>query len=80
MDEGVDIAAPARRHGAEDEDIRHALQFPLRRVAQEGRRMLVIGPDRSARLLEVVVLDPRDEPRGDPRDAASTQALPVPVR
>lgn len=62
MDEAVEINGAARRHGIEDDDIHHALRLPLRRVAQNDRRMLVIGPDRGARLLEIVVLDPHDQP------------------
>jgi N-acetylmuramic acid 6-phosphate (MurNAc-6-P) etherase len=55
----VEIADSARKHGVADEDIRHAVQHALRAV-MHGDRILYIGPDRSARLLEVVVLDEED--------------------
>lgn len=55
------IAESARKHGVVDADIRHAVRLELRTVSQ-GDRLLVIGPDRSGRLLEVVVLDPDDDP------------------
>jgi hypothetical protein len=59
----VEIADSARKHGIDDEDIQHAIRHPLRVVPGTGRD-LVIGADRSGRLLEVVVLDddPNDEP------------------
>jgi hypothetical protein len=59
----VEIAESARKHGVRDEDINHAVRNPLRVIAGEGRD-LVIGADRSGRLLEVVVLD--DDPEEDP--------------
>jgi hypothetical protein len=58
----VEIAESARKHGVADEDIRHAVQLSLRVVSQERDRLLVIGPDRHGRLLEVVVIDPDDAP------------------
>jgi hypothetical protein len=56
----VDIA---RKHGVLDEDIEHAMRNPIRVVAG-AEKDLVIGADRSGRLLEVVVLDDNadDEP------------------
>lgn len=59
----VQIADSARSHGVRDGDIDHAIRHPLRVVAGEGRD-LVIGPDRSGRLLEVVILD--DDPDEEP--------------
>jgi len=59
----VEIADSARKHGIRDEDIDHAVRNPLRVIAGEGRD-LVIGADRSGRLLEVVVLD--DDPDEEP--------------
>jgi hypothetical protein len=59
----VEIADSARRHGVNDDDIRHALRHPLRVVAGQGRD-LVIGADSSGRLLEIVVLD--DDPNEEP--------------
>jgi len=55
----VEIAPSASKHGVRDEDIQHAIRHPLRVVPGAGRD-LVIGADRSGRLLEVVVLD--DDP------------------
>ena len=57
----MEIADSARKHGIADEDIRHAVRNELRTIAQ-GDRLLVIGPARDAGLLEVVVLDPDDDP------------------
>jgi hypothetical protein len=57
----VEIAASARKHqveaGFDDADIVHAIQYALF-AADDGEdpdRALYLGPDRSARLLEVVV-------------------------
>lgn len=59
----MDIADSARKHGVLDEDILHAIRLPIRVVPGAGRD-LVIGADRTGRLLEIVVLDddPEDEP------------------
>ena len=59
----VEVADSARKHGVRDEDIDHAVRNPLRIVPGEGRD-LVIGTDRSGRLLEVVILD--DDPNEEP--------------
>ncbi len=59
----MEIEDSARKHGVRDEDIDHVLRNPLRVVAGEGRD-LVIGADRSGRLLEVVILD--DDPNEEP--------------
>lgn len=58
----MEIADSARRHDIPDEDIRHAVQTPFRWIRQGDDRVLVIGADRTGKLLEVVVLDPEDEP------------------
>lgn len=58
----MEIANSARKHGIADEDIRHAVRVPFRRVAHKEDRVLIIGPDRSGQLLEVVVIDPEDDP------------------
>lgn len=57
----MEIAESARTHGIADDDIRHAVRLELRTISK-GDRLLIIGPDRSGRLLEVVVLDPDDDP------------------
>lgn len=59
----VEIADSARRHGVHDDDITHAVRNPLRLVSGDGR-VLVIGPERAGRLLEIVVLD--DDPDEEP--------------
>lgn len=61
MEPGLEVAGSARRHGIADEDVRHAARMAIREVDQ-GDRVLLIGPDRAGKLLEVVVLDPDDEP------------------
>lgn len=58
----MEIADSARRHGIADDDIRHAAAMAIREVTQDVDRVLIIGADRSGRLLEVVVLDPDTEP------------------
>lgn len=58
----MDIAASAREHGVSDADIRHAISLPLRIARQDEDRQIVIGADRDGQLLEIVVLDPDDEP------------------
>ena len=57
----MEIAESAHKHGVSDEDIRSALRAEFRTYRQ-GDRLLVIGADTTGRLLEVVVLDPDDEP------------------
>lgn len=59
----MEVADSARRHGVGDKDIEHAVRNPLRVVPGEGRD-LIIGADRTGRLLEVVVLD--DDPDEEP--------------
>jgi hypothetical protein len=59
----VEIADSARKHGVLDEDMQHAIRHPVRVVPGDGRD-LVIGADRSGRLLEVVILD--DDPDQEP--------------
>lgn len=58
----MEIADRARRHGVADEDIRAAVSVPLRLLRQGDDRVLVIGADSAGRLLEIVVLDPYDDP------------------
>ncbi len=54
----VEIHPSARKHGVADEDIRHAIDHALaiEDAGEDPDRWLVIGPDRAANLLEVVVL------------------------
>ena len=62
---GVEIHKSARRHGVDDEDIRHALDHPIVVVDLESEagapRLLVIGPGRAGNFLEVIVLELADE-------------------
>ena len=54
----MEIADHARRHGVADDDIHHAVRNATHMIHQsEGDRVLYIGPDRSGRPLQVVVLD-----------------------
>lgn len=59
----MEIADSARKHGVLDEDMQHALRHPVR-IVPGGGRDLVVGADRSGRLLEVVILD--DDPEHEP--------------
>lgn len=60
----VEILGSARRHDIEDEDTIHAWQHAIRLVEYEyagEERLLVIGPDRRGRMLELVAV-PAAEP------------------
>ena len=56
----MEVHHSARRHGVQDDDIRHATDHPLVVVDldpdADPPKQLVIGPDRAGNLLEVVVL------------------------
>lgn len=61
----MEFTAGARKHGIEDADILHAIRNPFRYIEQEydgELRMLILGADRTGRLLEVVVV-PADDPQ-----------------
>ncbi len=47
-------SSPAHEHGVHDDDILHAYQHPIRILQLDDLTML-IGPDLSARLLEIGV-------------------------
>lgn len=55
----MEIRSSARKHGVEDADIEHAWASAIRLVEydyhHEGR-LLVIGPDRHGRMLELVAV------------------------
>ena len=56
----MEVRESARKHGIDDVDMLHAFDNHIRYVEQEygGEvRTLLIGPDRSGRLLELVVVD-----------------------
>jgi hypothetical protein len=46
------VLASARKHGIQDEDVLHAYRHPVR-VFEVGDLVMLIGGDRSGRLLEV---------------------------
>ena len=54
----MEIHSSARRHGIADDDILHAIEHSLvvDDLGEDPDRWLVIGPDRAANLLEVIVL------------------------
>lgn len=58
----MEIHPAARKHGIRDEDIVHAVEralagYALEERDDEPRQTLLLGPDRNANLLEVVVLE-----------------------
>ncbi|HSV37753.1 MAG TPA: hypothetical protein VLI04_03240 [Nocardioidaceae bacterium] len=60
----VEIADAARKHSVSDDDIEHAWVNAIRLVEYEydgEERLLVIGPDREGRMLELVAV-PVEEP------------------
>ena len=54
----MEIHAAARRHGVLDDDMLHAVDHSIavEDLGDDPDRWLVVGPDRSANLLEVIVL------------------------
>ncbi|MDQ3679457.1 MAG: hypothetical protein M3378_02725 [Actinomycetota bacterium] len=54
----MEIHSAAHRHGIADEDILHAIEHSMvvDDLGEHPDRWLVIGPDRAANLLEVIVL------------------------
>lgn len=55
----MEVTPSARKHGVEDADIQHAWSNAMRLVEYEylgEDRLLVIGPDRHGRLLELVAV------------------------
>ena len=60
----MEIRPSARKHGVDQEDILHAWTNAIRLVEYEyhgEHRLLVIGPDRHGRMLELVAV-PINEP------------------
>lgn len=60
----VEIEDSARKHGVEDDDMLHAWRNMIRYEVLEyegDEQMLVIGPDRTGALLELII--PTDEPQ-----------------
>jgi len=58
----VEVWPSARKHGVDDDDMRHAVEVALAEVHLDAVRTLIIGPARDGRLLEVVVLDVDEDP------------------
>jgi hypothetical protein len=57
------ILASALKHGVLVDDIRHALDLPMRLYALDDNELVVIGPARNGELLEIVLADPEDDAR-----------------
>lgn len=60
----MEIRQSARRHGIDDADIHHAWVNAIRLIEYDydgEDRLLVIGPDRQGRMLELVAV-PADQP------------------
>ncbi|HQF02759.1 MAG TPA: hypothetical protein PK868_02090 [Phycicoccus sp.] len=55
MEHGVDpiILDSAHRHGVSEEDMLHALRFPLHHFRQDDNMVMFIGPSRTGELMEV---------------------------
>jgi uncharacterized DUF497 family protein len=69
----VEIVQSARKHGVDDPDIVHAYENAIRIVEYEYNgedRVLVIGADRTGRLLELVAV-----PVGEPNRIIHADAL-----
>lgn len=54
----MEVHPSARRHGIADEDMLHAVEHSMVMddLGEDPDRWLIVGPDRSANLLELVVL------------------------
>lgn len=55
----MEVEASARKHGVDDLDVHHAWANAIRLVEYEydgEERLLVIGPDRHGRMLELVAV------------------------
>ena len=55
----MDVLPSARRHGIDEADIDHVIRNAIivEEVADDPVRYLVLGPDRSGNLLELIVMD-----------------------
>ncbi|OLL14693.1 hypothetical protein BKH32_07045 [Actinomyces oris] len=51
------ILCSAHRHGVSDEDILHALRFPVRHFVQDDSMTMFIGADKTGILVEVGVIE-----------------------
>lgn len=50
----VEIYASARKHGIADDDIMHAVEHAVAIGEQDDGKVLYLGPDRAANVLEVI--------------------------
>jgi hypothetical protein len=55
------IGEPARKHGLSDEDIWHAIRNMMRTVSESDDLIMVIGPARSGKTLEIGILGPASD-------------------
>jgi hypothetical protein len=60
---GPRILDSARKHGITDLSIEHALKMAFRIVEIEPALILIIGPDPTGQLLELIVADPDGDSR-----------------
>ena len=51
------ILDSAHRHGVSDEDILHAMRFPVRHFVQDDSMTMFIGADKTGILVEVGVIE-----------------------
>ena len=59
----VEIAGSARRHGISDEDMLHAARNAFAEVPTgQPDLIFLIGADTTGRFLEVIVVDPEEDP------------------
>ena len=56
------VVDSARRHGVSDEDMQHALRNPVQTFLVAEGMTMVIGPGRAGRLIEVGVVESREDP------------------
>ena len=77
----MEVTESALKHGIDEADIGHAWTNAIRLVKYEyggEDRLLVIGPDRHGRMLELVAVSSRKTHPGHPRRPATTQVLRLP--
>jgi hypothetical protein len=59
----VEIADSARKHGISDDDMLHAARNAFAEVPTgQADRIFLIGADPTGRFLEIIVLDPEEDP------------------
>jgi hypothetical protein len=77
----VEIRESAHRHGVDDADILHAWANAMRLVEYDYRgeeRLLVIGPDRHGRLLEIAAVSGSGADSHHPRRRHTPEVLRIP--